>query len=261
MISKKTTLFILCSFMIINIYTDELRILTAEEAPMNYYLDNGTFSGTSTDIVKEIVRYLKLDTEIEVLPWARAYMYSKRSPDIAIYTAGRTQERIDLGFYFIGPIITRNHGLWSLKNNHISINNLQDIKDMNLTIAGMRGSWRSKYFIDMGINVEEVTSHELGLRKLFAGRIDLWISSYIEAPEIAEIENVDIEQIEMLYIFKEAPSFIMISKDSSEENINKWENAYSEIQKTDFFENATEKWSNILGIDLNYSIDKGFFVE
>lgn len=243
------------------IFCDEVRILTTVEPPTNYYLQNETFSGTTTDIIIEITRYLDLDTTIEVLPWIRAYTYSLKNPDIVIYTCGKTQTRVDHGFHFIGPVMTRKHALWSLKEKEISIENIDDIKKQNLNVVGMRGDWRSDFFSDQGVSVYNVHGHEYSLNILLGGRVDLWISSDIEAPQIAESAGIDIDELEMIYIFDESPSYIMMSRDSSAENIRKWHEAFKQLQMTDFFKELSVKWSKILGYDLAYDKDKGLYVE
>ncbi len=261
----KSITFFLCAFICLSVVSivvaDELRILTCEEPPTNYYLIEGEFSGTSMDIVEEIKRSLNLDVEIEVLPWVRAYSYAKKDANIVVFTCGRSQERIDHGFHFIGPVITRKHVFWSKKGKSFNISSIKDVKEKNLELGAMRGCWRSKFLMDQGLKVQNETDHKQNIRKLLTGRIDLWVSSDIEAPPIAKEAGVDIEEIEIAFVFKEAASYIMLSRDTPQEMIEQWEKAYSEIQKTDFFIKASKKWSDILGYEMGYANDKGFFVK
>jgi hypothetical protein len=250
----------LCMAYDLNKKPSTIRILTTEEPPTNYTY-KGKFTGTTTDIVEEIMRYLNLKVNIEVKPWARSYKIAKEEPDIVIFTAGRTQERIDHGFYFIGPVITRKHVLWSKKESSINITCINDIKTMNLNIGAMRGDWRTKFFKDQGIKVQEVANHALNIKKLLKGRFHLWVSSDIEAPPLLSKLGYDMKEIKISYIFKEASSYIMISRDTSKDIVKKLQNAYTDIQKTDFFENLSKKWSRILGFELGYSKETGFYVK
>jgi ABC-type amino acid transport substrate-binding protein len=238
----------------------QVRIVTTEEPPTNYTYQ-GKFSGTTTDIVEEIKKYLNINAKIEVKPWVRSYKIAKTEPDVVIFTAGRSQERIDYGFHFIGPVITRKHVLWRKKGDSLGIKSIQDIKAMDLKIGSMRGDWRTKFFKNQGIQVQEVANHELNLKKLLKGRFHLWVSSDIEAPPILNKLGYDMNEIEIEYIFKEASSYIMLSRDSSKDFVEKWKNAYAQIQKTDFFEKASKKWSQILGFELGFTKEKGFFVK
>ncbi len=245
----------------ISIYTDEIRIVTAEAPPTNYYMENGEFSGTSTEIVTEIKRILGIDTEIEILPWSRAYRLALYKTDVVAFSCGKTQDRIEHGFHFIGPIITRKHVLWSLKDNNYTLSDIQDIKDQQLVITGLRDDWRVKYFVDRGVDATGTNTHAQALKMLISERIDLWISSDIEAPQVAKKLGVDINQLEIVFVFRELPSFIMLSKDFSDDNLKAWKNAFSEIQKSDFFLKSSGKWSKILGIDLLYKEDRGYYIE
>jgi len=243
-----------------SINTPQFRIVTTEEPPTNYTYQ-GKFTGTTVDIIEEIKKYLNLKVKIEVKPWARSYRIAKKQPDVVIFTAGRTQERVDHGFHFIGPVITRKHALWCKKGNTFGIKSIEDIKKMNLNIGSMRGDWRTNFFKTQGVKVQEVANHELNLKKLLKGRIHLWVSSDIEATPILSKLGYDMKEIEIAYVFKEASSYIMLSRDTSKDIVEKWQNAYTAIQKTDFFEKASKKWSNILGFDLGYSKKTGFFVK
>jgi len=238
----------------------QIRIVTTEEPPTNYTFQ-GKFTGTTVDIIEEIKRYLNIKVKIEVKPWARSYTIAKRKPNIVIFTAGRSQERIDHGFYFIGPVITRKHILWSKTGSSFGINSLQDIKAKNLYIGAMRGDWRAKYFKDQRIKVQEVANHEQNLVKLLKGRFHLWVSSDIEAPPILNKLGYNRNEIEIAYVFKEASSYIMLSRDTPKNIVEKWQKTYAEIQKTDFFEKASKKWSKILGFELGYTKETGFYVK
>ncbi len=239
----------------------KMRIVSNVEPPTSYYSEEEKFIGTTVDIVEEIQRYLDLDVEIEVMSWARAYETAKEDPNIVLFTAARTQERIDHGFNFVGPVITRRHLLWARKGSDFNINSIQDIQDQGLLLGAMRGDWREKYFIDLGFSIDNVTSHKQNLEKLLVGRIDLWVSSDIEAPPIVKEAGADMGEIEVAYVFQEASSYIILSKDTPEETVKEWERAYEEIQKTDFFEKASQKWSNLLESEMGYSEDTGFFVK
>lgn len=237
----------------------EQRILTADEPPANYLID-GELSGTTVDIVKGMLKVLNQDTKIEYLPWARAYQVAKIKPDIVIFTAGRSKDRIDHGFHFIGPVISRKHVLWKRKDSAINIRGLEDIISGNWTIAGVNQDWRTILFEGRGAHIVRIASHHQGIKMLIKGRVDLWISSDLEAPSVAKEENIDMGDMEIAYVIKTAPSFIMISKDSSKEYVKSWRDAFAELQKTEFFKKIAQKWSDILDFELGYQADKGFYI-
>lgn len=258
---KLTVSFSICLFLVSIVYADEItRIVTNEEPPTNYYSKEGKFTGPSTEIVEEIKKNLNLYVEIDVLPWGRAYMYAKKGPNVAIFTAGKTQERIDHGFHFIGPIFTRNHVLVKRKGTSYLINSLEDVKKQKLLVGAMRGDWRAKLLKDHGIRVDEAASHEQNVRKLMRKRFDLWVLSDLDAPFVVKNAGFNISDIEIAYVIKEDSSYIMLSRDTSKEIVERWQNTFFEIQKTDFLKKTAKKWSDILELNLGYTVDKGFYL-
>ena len=238
---------------------NSFRILTNEEPPTNYLDENKIITGITVDIVKKLQEELNLENKIELMTWARAYNIAQNNANIALFTAGKTSHRIQEGFYFIGPVITKKHILYSKSNKNISINSSLDIKSKDLKIAAMRGDWRAKYFKDKGFEVYETANHEQNIKKLMLERVDLWTSSNIEAAFIAKKAGIKVSSLKASYEFKEIPSYIMLSKDTSKEDVRRWQKAFLDLQKTDFFEKIAIKWSLILDIDLQYSKYKGFY--
>ncbi len=260
---KIIKLYICLSFILFLVsigYADEIiRIVTNEEPPSNYYSEEGKLTGPSTEVVEEIKKKLNLNVEIEVLPWARAYMLAKNGPNTAIFTAGKNKERIDYGFHFIGPIFTRNHVLLKRKGSSISISSLEEVKNQELLVGVMRGDCRAKLLMDQGVNVDVVTSHKLNAHKLMRGRFDLWILADLDAQFVVKKAGYNKDDIEIAYVIAEGSGYIMLSKDVSKEIVERWQNAFLEIQKTDFFEKTAEKWSSLLEVNIRYSVDKGFY--
>jgi ABC-type amino acid transport substrate-binding protein len=257
---KKIILVIISFLTPVLAFGGNIRILTTEEAPTNYTYA-GELTGTSVDIVKEIKRVINEDAEIEVYPWARSYRIAKNEPNIAIFTAGKTQERVDLGFKFVGPIFTRQHILYKKKGNPIAVKNIQDIKNQDLVVGCMRDDWRSSYFEGEGVEVDEVSTQVQNLRKLLVSRLDLWALSDVEAPSVVASEGYTMDVIEPVYVYRVASSYIMLSKGTSQDIVDEWQKALRRIETTGFFDKLTEKWSDILEMELDHSKEKGVFIK
>ncbi|MBF0230557.1 MAG: transporter substrate-binding domain-containing protein [Desulfamplus sp.] len=253
---------VICFCLIPAAYAEKVRIITTEEPPTNY-TRAGEFSGTTTDIVNEIKKRIGEDAPIEVMPWARAYnAIALKTPNVVIFTGGKTKERVDLGFNFIGPVITRNHTLYKRSDDgRTIINSLDDIKNGKLKVGVMRGDWRAGFFKDNGIEIDEGNSHVMNINKLLGKRFDLMALSDLEISAVMNEAAQPIDMVKPAFVFKEGASYILISKDSDKEIVKKWDNAFKEIQKTDFFEKAAKKWSDILMMDMGYQPDKGFYIK
>lgn len=241
-------------------WAEEIRILTTEEPPTNYTYA-GKFTGTTVDIVEEIKKQIGETANIEVMPWVSAMSIAKRKPNIAIFTCGKTQERIDHGFHFVGPVFTRKHTLFKRKGDPITITGIEDIKKNNLKLGAMREDWRGFFFKKQGIWVEFGNSHFVNAKKLLEKRLSLWVTSDLEAPVVMNIISEPVAMIEPAFVFNVGDSYIMFSKDTSKEIVDKWRNQLNELQKTDFFIKTAEKWSDILLTDLGYTPRKGFYIK
>lgn len=237
-----------------------LRILTTEEPPTNYTYA-GKFTGTTVDIVEEIKTRIGETADIEVMPWSSAFNIAKRKPNIAIFTCGKTEERVEHGFHFVGPVFTRSHTLFKRKGDPITIESVEDIKKQNLKLGAMMEDWRGFYFRKRGILVDFSNSHFVSAKKLLANRFSLWVISDLEAPIVMNLLSEPMDQIEPAFVFNEGDSYIMLSKETPQSVVDQWKKAFQAMQQTDFFTKTAEKWSDILMIDLGYAPEKGFFIK
>lgn len=236
------------------------KIVTTSEPPTNYVSVDGEITGTSTDIISEIRRKLNLTLPIEVLPWSRAYAYVKLGRNVVAFTAGKTPERVKHGFHFIGPVFTRKHVLYKKRSRDFRIDNIQDIKVQKLRVGAMRSDWRSLYLASLEVDVKEVNEHLQNIHKLLSGRIDLWVTSDIEALTLIKSTPYALSDLEQVYVIKEGASYIILSEDTSEVILNRWRQAFSEIQASGFLQQTAEKWSDRLQVNLQYTDDKGFYM-
>ncbi|WP_419905134.1 substrate-binding periplasmic protein [Kiloniella sp.] len=236
------------------------RIVTAEETPTNYTI-NGEVTGTTTAIVRELLRLLDREVEIELFPWARSMRIAQKEPNVIIFTAGKTSERVNYGFHFLGPVSTRKHVLYKKKNSPIEINNIDDLMLSNWVIGGLREDWRVIYFKSIGLPVQEFNTHEIALGHAIRDHVDLWISSDLEAPMVARSIEANINDFEIAYVFKKAPSYIMFSRDFSPKLLQEWRRAFSAMNETDFFAKTAMEWSAHLNINLDHHRDRGFFIK
>lgn len=236
----------------------DIRILTTEEPPTNY-TENGELTGITTEIVIALQDQLGLNHEIEILPWARTYRILKSQPNILAFSGGKTPDREALGFHFIGPVTTRIHSLIARKDSDYKISSFEDIKKLNLTAGTMRQDWREIFLKEKGVTIESATDHYGVIKMLFAGRIQLAVSSDIEGPIVSKKAGIDYSEFKTVYPFQTSSSYLLFSKETPPATVNKWQQAYEQLQTTNFFDDTAKRWSKKLGYQLSYSKDKGFY--
>ena len=82
----------------------KLRIIAEEKNAPWTFGENGKAKGYVSEIVIEILSRLGGEqTEIQILPWTRAYRYLTQGPNTMIFSVGRTSDREDL-FHWVGPV-------------------------------------------------------------------------------------------------------------------------------------------------------------
>lgn len=243
------------------VLAEELRIITTVEPPTNYLDKQGRLTGTSTDIVKAMQKVAGSDVQIEVMPWARGYLLAKTQPNIALFTGARTPERIALGFDFVGPLVTRRHGIYMLSEKAQKLDSLASIAARKLRIAGLRGSWRPALLAKNGIYTEETDSLEAGLRMLRAKRVDGWISSDLELPLILRENKIRHSDLKEAFLISEASSYLLISKGTGTEEVATWKDAFQKLQNTDLLMQLAKKWSGILDVPFLFSKDRGLYLK
>ncbi|MBG6156628.1 polar amino acid transport system substrate-binding protein [Labrenzia sp. EL_159] len=236
----------------------ELRLLTSPWPPSNYIRTDGIPAGISVDVIEAIKDRLKLETPVEVLPWARGYLVAQSDPNVLLFTAGRTPERVDMGFHFVGPVVMWTHALMARKGSEIAVDAVDAVRSQNLVVAGVRGSWQIRLLQDAGVQTVETENHETGARMLLAERVDLWITSRLQASSVLKDLGRDADSVTAIHTVKRSPSYLMISAETDPDIIARWEAAYEDLKQTDFFEKTVNKWSDQLGIALQFRPAEGF---
>lgn len=235
----------------------DLSIITVEEPPTNFMQDEAIV-GIVVDIVKEIQKATGDTTPIKLLPGARAVSQLLERPNTVLFTVGKNPTRVDKGVIFIGPVVTRKHVLIQLKRSQVSIHCLEDINAHNYSVGGLRGDWRVSYMEGHGVTVKTTRNHSENMFKLREQRIDLWLSSDIEAPVIAMKNGWSMEDFKIAHILMRAPSFIAFSPGSDPDTVQKWRQAFASLKKTDFFKTTAQKWGEIFRTSIWYSPETGF---
>lgn len=139
---------------------DSLQDLTwvTEEYPPYNFLDNGTASGLMVDMVTAIARKageeLPRDS-IRFLPWSEAYQTALREPGTAIFALAKSPEREDL-FSWVGPVVSSNITLYSLRNRNITINSREEL--VQYTIGTVSDDVTIDYLVEAGVDKDAIVT-------------------------------------------------------------------------------------------------------
>lgn len=238
-----------------------LRLITSPWPPSNYLTDDGRPTGLSVAVVEALKERVGETAPIEVIPWARGYLTAQQNPDVMLFTAGRTQERLDMGLDFIGPIVMWSHVLLAPQDSSVQVSGLDEVRAKGLTVAGVRGSWQIKMIAEAGIQAVETEDHATAARMLLAGRVDFWFTSRLQASAVLMELGRRGDAVVPVHTVRRSPSYLMVSKGTDAAVLARWRQAYAELLLTDFFDKTASDWSGRLGVPLQFRKDEGFVAE
>jgi len=241
MCRKLCFLFIICNVLLsIPATAQELTIITEEYPPVNFR-DEGIITGSSAEVVREILRRLNLPDNISILPWVRGYYLLKSRPNVVLFSTTRTKERESL-FHWVGPLCTARNGFYKRKGSAIRINSLEDAKRVG-SIATYKEDFREQMLKTLGFtNLDSSKSASSNLKKLMSGRVDLWITDSLGMPSIAERAGVDPTDLELMFTINEVSDFIAISKLTSKEIVKMWQATLQAMKDDGTFYRISKKW-------------------
>lgn len=233
-------IFFILLFLINAAGAEQFTIITEEYPPLSLKKE-GIITGSSVEIVKEILHRLKRSDEIIMLPWVRGYNLLKTEPNVALFSTTRTKEREPL-FHWVGPICTSRNGFYAKRGAGIPINSLEDAKKVR-AIATYKEDAREQMLRAWGFtNLDSSKSPASNLKKLLSGRVDLWLYDNLGLPGVAKQVGIDIDQLELVLPIEEVSLYIAFSKGTPENVVKQWQETLDRMKKDGSFQKISRKW-------------------
>jgi polar amino acid transport system substrate-binding protein len=241
MCRKLCLFFIICHVLLsIPATAQELTIVTEEYPPLSF-LEEGIITGSSAEVVREILRRLNQPDDIILLPWVRGYNLLKTRPNVVLFSTTRTKERESL-FHWVGPLCTARNGFYIKKGSAIRISSLEDAKRVG-SIATYKEDAREQLLKTWGFtNLDSSKSAASNLKKLMSGRVDLWFYDNLGMPSVAERAGVDPTDLELVLAIDEVSLFIAISRQTSKKIVKMWQATLQAMQDDGTFYLISKKW-------------------
>lgn len=221
-------------------WSQELTIISEENPPFNFNKD-GVFTGSATEVVREIMRRLYLTEKIQVMTWARAYQLARTRPNVVLFSTARTKAR-ENQFHWVGPIYKVRFGFYARKGSGVYLTCLADAKKVR-AIATYKDDVREQLLKTMGFtNLDSSKSPASNLKKLLAGRVDLWLYSNLGVPSVAGQIGINPGDVELLLPFKDFNAYIAISKGTPQAMVSQWQAALDDMKRDGIFEKISRQW-------------------
>ena len=218
----------------------ELTIISEDNPPFNF-LKDGAFTGSSTEVVREILRRLDHKDDIKVMTWARAYQLALTQPNVILFSTARTKEREHL-FHWVGPIYKVRFGFYARRGSGPYPTCLADAKQVG-AIATYKDDVREQLLKSLGFsNLDSSKSPASNLKKLLSGRVDLWLHSNLGVPSIARQIGIDPDEVELVLPFRDNNVYIAISKGTPRVVVDKWKTTLDDMKREGSFERISKQW-------------------
>ncbi|EPR41607.1 ABC-type transporter, periplasmic subunit family 3 [Desulfovibrio sp. X2] len=218
----------------------DLTIYTENSPPANFEQD-GHLTGSSTEMVLEMLKRSGLTAEITVAPWPRGYRLTQQEPDTALFSTTRTPEREDL-FQWIGPLLRITWDFFTLRDSNLTITSLDDAREVG-RIGANREDAKCQFLLQKGFrNVDPADDIAATMRKLEAGRLDMIISSNLAISDYARLAGVAADSLKPIYQIRQADLYLALSPGTRPDIVKRLRQAYAAMRKDGTFKAIYARW-------------------
>ncbi|QDG79586.1 transporter substrate-binding domain-containing protein [Labrenzia sp. PHM005] len=224
------------TFMTLSAAAEQISIVT-EHLPPYSYLEEGQARGLSTEVVQAVLEETGHTSDIQFMPWARAYQTALTKPNTLVYSIARTPKREDL-FAWIGTIAPFGAALYQRADAPpMELHSLSDARF--LYVGVYRGDAKEAALIEHGFeNLQTTDDDRLNLRKLMLGRLDMIaIDDSVIGPLLKD-EGIDPKQLKKVMPIKELSGqlYMAFNKASDPELVKTFKEGLVTIKENGLFD-------------------------
>jgi polar amino acid transport system substrate-binding protein len=231
-----------------NTPANKLRIITEEYPPFNFTSQDGTITGQSTEIVRELIKSTSSQATFEMMPWSQGYELVQKEANTAIFSTSRTRERENL-FKWVGPIGTELSYFYVRKDSNIKVNSLEEAKKVG-SIAVYQDDAHQQYLLDQGFTNLDISKdiYEC-LKKLIDSKVDMWLGTSNCLYYVAIKAKVNQTEVKPIMFGHSEDDYIAFNKTVPDTLINLWQSNLDAIKqkgldgKSSLFEQITSSYA------------------
>ena len=237
-----TCLILFSSF----IQAQSVRIVTEKLPPLQIRQGDGLITGAMADIVHLLLDKAGIDSNIEMLPWARSYQIALEQKNTLIFSMLRGEDREDK-FIWVGKLFAINSYLVALKGR--GTYNIQSIDDAKkYSVGSIRQDLAESYLRKHGFienqNLYLSSDYQVLWQMLYSERTELaFTNNIVWRYEIAD-SMLDPSQIDIIYKIPNIASdlYLAASKGTDEKIISQLRAGLAEIKANGQYQQILHKW-------------------
>jgi polar amino acid transport system substrate-binding protein len=170
----------------------DLDLRTEEYPPANFTGADGEITGIATEVVRRAADRANLSITIELSAFKRGLKATKTRPGTCFFGLWRTEQRED-SFAWVGPLMQDGYALFARADSDIQLDELDD--SFGYATGAVEGWGSTQAVKEAGHpNLEMAYEDSANMKRLEAGRIDLWLSGLLSAPYKAKAKGLDIDE-------------------------------------------------------------------
>lgn len=180
----------------------------AEDLPTFHFRDaQGQPAGALVELVNELAKTAKVDYEIELVPFARAYRLLEHDPNVLMFSLLKSPNR-ERSFRWLGETYHNSAFLVGLKERNLSITSLSQAK--SLTVGTIRGYYSETFLRNAGFKENEnltlSVKYDQLWHMLFQGHIDLVLTNNIALKRELKQSGLSIDKVTQYLELGDFPS-------------------------------------------------------
>lgn len=194
---------------------EHLTYLTEEWAPFNY-LENGSASGISVDILEAVFRDIGVNrtrADVHIVPLADGFEATQNGTSTVLFSIVRSQEREPF-YKWAGPFTKARFVIFAPISRNISIASTEDLKLYR--IGAVRGTIENSLLTSRGVNASQIVNGkdpEDLLRMLEREEIDLWAMGDLAGQHQIAKTAADPNAYEIVFTLDEIEFYYIFSRD------------------------------------------------
>ncbi len=222
-----------------------IKLLTESWPPYNY-IENNKIKGYSTEVIRLVMKELKVKEDIQVFPGIRLRRILDKSKRSMAYSFIRTPERENL-YKWIGPFGYQSIPFYKRKGSPLRINTISDAKKVG-SICSRSGGLIFSKLKKLGFkNLDTSKSAKNIYQKAIRGRCDLAISEtphgYIHQMKLLKLPIDSLEETSVKAT--SSPLYIIATKDIPDDEIALWQKALNKVLKTKAYLEISKKYGQL----------------
>lgn len=249
MITKNFRICILlCGLMLFSCPSGQTQTITVvtEEYPPYNFTEDGIIKGCSTEIVQEVLKRADIPYSLASYPWARTYNTALNTPNVLIYSIGRSAEREKL-FKWIDVVAPYDIYLYKLKKRtDLTVAGLDDAKKYRIGAVrdDVRAQFLEKNGFEPGKNLDLVTQDGQNIKKMIIDRIDLFPIDQLALVHLLKQEGLAMEDFEQALHLPDLSTglFLAFSLKTDDSLVEKCRAALAEIKKDGTYDAIMQKF-------------------